>query len=53
MAYAKAIVLTNEELEYLQTLTRQRTIQAQVVDRDKILIYKSQGESNAAIAEPM
>lgn len=30
---------------------RQRTIQAQVVDRAKILIYKSQGESNEAIAE--
>ena len=39
MAHAKTITLTNDDLEYLQSLIRQRTIQAQVVDRAKILIY--------------
>lgn len=33
MAHAQSITLTNEEVLYLQSLTRQRTIQAQVVDR--------------------
>ena len=51
MAHAKTITLTNEDLEYLQSLIRQRTIQAQVVDRAKMLIYKSQGASNSDIAE--
>lgn len=51
MAHAKAITLTNDDLEYLQSLTRQRTIQTQVVDRAKILLYKSQGASNNDIAE--
>ena len=51
MAHAKTITLTNDDLEYLQSLIRQRTIQAQVVDRAKMLIYKSQGASNSDIAE--
>ncbi len=37
--------------EYLQSLTRRRTIQAQVVDHAKILIYKAQGASNSDITE--
>jgi len=41
MAKAKAIILADEDYEYLKSLTRQRTIQAQVVDRAKILIYKA------------
>lgn len=51
MAHAKSITLTNDDVEYLQSLTRQRTIQAQVVDRAKMLLYKAQGASNGAIAE--
>lgn len=51
MAHAKEITLTNDNLEYLQSLVRQRTIQAQVVDRAKILLYKSQGTSNNDIAK--
>lgn len=51
MAYAQSITLTNEEVLYLQSLTRQRTIQAQVVDRAKMLLYKAQGASNSDIAE--
>ena len=51
MANAKIITITDEDYEYLQSLVRQRTIQAQVVDRAKILIYKAQGEANQAIAD--
>lgn len=51
MANAKAIILTDEDYEYLQSLTRQRTIQAQVVERAKILIYKAQGNANQTIAD--
>mgnify|MGYP001218663099 FL=1 len=51
MAHARSITLTNEEVLYLQSLTRQRTIQAQVVDRAKMLLYKVQGASNSDIAE--
>ena len=50
MAHAKAIELSGEDIEYLQSITRQRTIQAQVVDRAKILLYKEQGDSNNDIA---
>ena len=51
MAHAKVITLTNDDLKYLQSLVRQRTIQAQIVKRTKILLYKSQGASNNDIAE--
>lgn len=51
MAYAKAIILTDGDYEYLQSLTRQRIIQAQVVERAKILIYKAQGDANQTIAD--
>lgn len=51
MAHAKAIELSNDDIEYLQSLTRTRTIQAQVVDRARMLLFKAQGESNASIAE--
>lgn len=50
MAHAKSIALSDEDIKYLQSLTRQRTIQAQIVDRAKILLYKEQGESNNDIA---
>lgn len=51
MANAKAIAITDDDYEYLQSLARQRTIQAQVVDRAKILLYKAQGDANQAIAD--
>ena len=51
MANAKAIILTDEDYEYLQSLTHQRTIQAQLVERAKILIYKAQGDANQTIAD--
>lgn len=51
MAKTKTIELTNDEVTYLQSLIRQRTIQAQVVDRAKVLLYKAQGATNSDIAE--
>lgn len=51
MVHAKTITLKHDDLEYLQSLIRQRTIQAQIVNRAKMLIYKSQGTSNSNIAE--
>lgn len=51
MAHSHVLEISDEDYEYLQSLTRRRTIQAQVVDRAKILIYKHQGASNSAIAE--
>lgn len=51
MAFAQAIELSNDDIEYLQSLVRQRTMQAQIVDRARMLLYKSQSESNKAIAE--
>lgn len=50
MARTKAIKLSSDDVEYLQSLVRTRTIQAQVVDRAKMLLYKAQGESNGSIA---
>ena len=51
MAHSHVLEISDEDYEYLQSLTRRRTIQAQVVDRAKILIYKAQGASNSDIAE--
>ena len=53
MIMAKATILTisDNDYKYLQDLCRCRTIQAQIVDRAKILLYKAQGESNQAIAD--
>lgn len=51
MASTKTIELTNDEVKYLQSLIRQRTIQAQVVDRAKVLLYKAQGATISDIAE--
>ena len=51
MAHSKSITLTTDDEEYLHGLVMKRTIQAQVVDRAKILLYKAQGESNQAIAD--
>jgi len=50
MALSKAIELSSNDKEYLQSLIRTRTMQAQVVDRAKILVYKAGGEANQSIA---
>jgi transposase len=51
MAALKVITLSDDDREYLQSLVRRRTIQAQMVDRAKILLYKEQGDSYQVIAD--
>ena len=46
MARAKMLALTDREIADLETIIRQRTNQAQIVDRSKMLLYKSRGMSN-------
>lgn len=43
--------LSDEDKKYLKTLTKTRTIQAQIVDRARILLYKAEGVSFDEIAE--
>lgn len=49
MAHSKSIELTNDEIEYLQSIARTRTIPAKVFDWVKVLLYKVQSESNEDI----
>ena len=51
MAHTYTIDLSKEDRDYLRSLSRQRTIQAQVVDRAKTLLYKAEGMSNGDIAD--
>ena len=53
MAHTQPIELTAEQREYLNSLTKTRTIQAQIVDRAKALLCKADGMSNGAIAEKL
>lgn len=48
---SSTIILTQEEREYLKTQTRARTIQAQTVNRARILLLKADGCSINDIAE--
>lgn len=45
--------LTEDEKKYLKSLSKTRTIQAQVVDRAKILLYKADGLTFKAISEKL
>lgn len=45
------LALSDEDRHYLITLSKKRTIQAQIVDRAKILLYKSDGMTFSDIAE--
>ena len=45
--------LSDEDKDYLKTLSKKRTIQAQIVDRAKILLYKSEGMTFSDIAEKL
>jgi len=46
-----AITLANEDREKLKSFTRTRTMQAQIVDRARILLYKENAMSNQAISD--
>ena len=50
MARTSIIALSDEDKEYLTSLSKCRTIQAQVVDRARILLQKEQGATNGNIA---
>lgn len=51
MSKAKPITLSAEERSQLETITRTRTLQAQVVSRARILLLKADGNSVDSIAE--
>lgn len=51
MAKAKPLTLSTEERSQLETITRTRTLQAQVVARARILLLKADGYSVDSIAE--
>lgn len=47
------LALSDEDKDYLNTLSKKRTIQAQIVDRAKILLYKSDGMTFSDITKKM
>ena len=49
-ASASKIELDSETKQYLQSLIKTRTIQAQIVDRARMLLWKSEGKSYKTIA---
>ena len=51
MAKAQALILTDSERSQLETITRTRTMQAQVVSRARILLLKADGETIDSIAD--
>lgn len=51
MAKAQPITLPEEDRKQLETISRTRTLQSQVVTRARILLLKGNGESVDAIAE--
>lgn len=50
-ANAYGISLSNEEQDYLKSLIKTRTIQAQVVDRARMLLWKSETKPDKTIAD--
>ncbi len=50
-ALSYSITISDEERDYLKSLIKARTIQAQVVDRARILLWKSEARTDKAIAD--
>lgn len=46
-----SITISDEERAYLKSLIKTRTIQAQVVDRARMLLWKSESKTDKAIAD--
>ena len=46
-----SITIPDEERTYLLTLIKARTIQAQIVDRARMLLWKSEGKTDKSIAD--
>ena len=51
MAKAQPLELTQDQRDHLEALLRTRTIQAQIMNRARIILLKADGESVDAIAE--
>jgi transposase len=51
MAKAKTLELTEDQREHLEAILRTRTIQAQIMNRARIILLKANGESVDTIAE--
>ena len=51
MAHTKPLIVTDDDRETLESLTRTRTLQAQIVTRARIILLKADGESIDAIAD--
>ena len=47
------LALSDEDKDYLKSLSKKRTIQAQVVDRARILLYKADGMTFEEIAKKL
>ena len=47
------LALSDEDKDYLKSLSKKRTVQAQVVDRARILLYKADGMTFQEIAEKL
>lgn len=45
------ITISEEDVAYLKSLIKTRTIQSQVVDRARILLWKSEAKTDKAIAD--
>ncbi len=52
-AHTYYIELSHDEQDYLTSLIKTRTIQAQVVDRARILLWKSEARSDKSIADSL
>lgn len=46
-----SITIPDEERTYLLTLIKARTIQSQIVDRARMLLWKSEGKTDKSIAD--
>lgn len=53
MAKSQFLVVSNDDKEYLESVVRTRTIQAQVANRAKILLLKESGETIDSIADKL
>ena len=52
-AHTYYIELSHDEQDYLTSLIKTRTLQAQVVDRARILLWKSEARSDKSIADSL
>ena len=48
-ALSYSITISDEERDYLKSLIKARTIQAQVVDRARILLWKSEARDRKSV----